>query len=207
MLLSGRKVQMEHLRHYFCIRCIMDVATLYKGDARMEQKFTPKSIALMGILMGLQIVLTRFVSIQLPMVRIGFAFIAVVLMGMMFNPLIAGAGNALADFIGITLFPVTGGYFPGFTVSAFLTAAIYSAFYYKKEMTLKRIIIANVIVTVFINMIMNTYWLYLLMGPGVFAQIPLRVVSSLILFVVHVVGTYWIGNVKIIQRQLLRFES
>lgn len=185
-----------------------DVATLIKGDARMRQTdFTPRSIALMGVLMGLQIILTRFVSIQTPFVRIGFAFIAVVMMGMMFSPIVAGVGNALADFIGITLFPVAGGFFPGFTLSAFLTAALYSMFYYKKNVTLTKIIIVNSIVTVVISMGLNTYWLYLLMGPGVITQIPTRIISSAILLVVHIVGTYWIANAKTIQNQLIKFAQ
>ncbi|MGO3731804.1 MAG: folate family ECF transporter S component [Vagococcus sp.] len=174
----------------------------------MERKsFTTKSIALMGLLMGLQIILTRFLSIQTPLVRIGFTFIAVALMGLMFSPLIAGLGNALADFIGITLFPVTGGFFPGFSVSAFMTAAIYSVFFYKKEMTLKRIIIANVIVTLVVDLVMNTFWLYLMLGPGSLAGFPLRVLKSAVLLVIQVIGTYWLVNVPVLQKQLLRFAA
>lgn len=172
-----------------------------------KNDFTPKSIALMGVLMGLQIVLTRFISIQTPFVRISFTFVAVVLMCMMFSPLVAGIGNALADFIGITLFPVTAGFFPGFTLSAFLSAFLYGLFYYKKEMTLKRIITVNVIVTIVVNLGMNTFWLYLMYGPGIVANIPSRIVSSLILLVIHVVGTYWLANVKVIQKQLVKFAS
>lgn len=172
-----------------------------------KNRFTAKSVALMGVLMGLQIILTRFVSIQLPTVRIGFAFIAVVLMAMMFSPVIAGVANALSDFIGITLFPVSAGFFPGFSVSAFLTAFLYGVFYYKKEITLTRIIIINCIVTIFVNLGLNTFWLYLMYGPGIVASIPSRIVSSLILLVVHIIGTYWIVNVNVIKQQLLRFNS
>ncbi len=170
------------------------------------KRFTAKSIAFMGVLMALEIILSRFFSIPTQFVKISFAFIPLVFMGMMYSPIIAGSANAISDLIGANLFP-SGPYFPGFTLTAFLSAFIYSTFYYKKEMTLKRIIMVNLIVTIFLNIGLNTLWLYLMYGPGVLAMLPTRIIASCIMFVIHVIGTYWLGNVKVLQKQLVKFES
>ena len=171
-----------------------------------KQRFTAKSIALMGVLMALDLILSRFFAIPTQFVKISFAFIPLVFMGMLYTPIVAGSANALSDFIGANLFP-TGPYFPGFTLTAFLSGFIYSVFYYKKEMTLKRIITVNLIVTVFLNLGLNTLWLYMLYGKGALAFIPSRIISSSIMFVVHVFGTYWLGNVKVLQNQLIKFNA
>lgn len=168
-----------------------------------KRRFTARSIAFMGMLMALDLILTRFFAIPTQFVRISFAFIPTVFMAMYFSPIITGTANALTDIMGASLFP-TGPFFPGFTLTAFLSGFIYSTIYYKKEMTLKRIIIANLIVTVLCNLILNTFWLYLMYGKGALAFIPTRIISSSILFVVHVAGTYWLGNVKSLQKQLIK---
>lgn len=171
----------------------------------MEKKqITARSIALMGILIAMQVVLSRWLSIPTQFVKISFAFIPVVFMAMTFSPLLAGVGNGFADFIGASLFP-SGPFFPGFTLTAFLAGVIYSSFYYKKEMTLKRIILANVTVTVFMNLILNTLWLYIMFGSSALAFIPARLISSSIMLVVQVTITYSMSNVKVLQQQLVKF--
>lgn len=171
------------------------------------QKITTKGIVLMGVLMAMQLILTRFLSIQTPIVRIGFSFIPTAIMAMIFGPLLTGVGSTLSDFIGITLFPTVGGYFPGFSVSAFLSGAIYGWFFYKKEMTWQRILLANVIIVILIDMILNTFWLYLMMGPGVIAQIPLRVGKSLLLLPIKVGVIYGLGNQGVLKNQMARFQN
>ena len=170
-------------------------------------RINAKTIAMMGVLMGMQLILTRFIVIQTPFVRIGFSFIPTIIMAMMFGPILTGVGSTLSDFVGITLFPTVGAYFPGFSLSAFLTGVIYGVFFYKKEMTWRRVILANVIVMVVIEMVLNTYWLYLMLGPGVLGQLPFRIVKSLILLPIQVGMMYAIGNKGILKNQMARFQN
>lgn len=174
----------------------------------MRNKIGTRGIALMGMLMAMQLILTRFLVIQTPFVRIGFSFIPTTVMGMTFGPLFTGIGTMLSDFIGITLFPGPGGgFFPGFSLSAFLAGAIYGVFFYKKEMTWQRVLIANILVTVLIDILLNTYWLYLTMGPGILANIPLRVGKSLILLPIQVGMMYALGNQSLLKKQVARFQA
>lgn len=171
-----------------------------------KQRFTARTIALMGVLMALRIILSQFLSITTGFVKISFFFIPVVIMAILFGPIIAGSANALCDFIGAMLFPAGGLYFPGFTLTAFLSGIIYSSFYYKKDLTLKRIIIVNIIVTFILSLPLNTLWLYMMQGNAVFAFLPARIISSSIMCVVQIFITYAMVNVSVFQKQIIKFS-
>ena len=85
-------------------------------------KFNTKKLITLSVLVAMDVVLTRFLSINAWNTRIGFGFVPMVIAAMMYGPLSAGIVAALADFIGAILFP-TGPYFPGFTFSVFLRSA------------------------------------------------------------------------------------
>ena len=85
-------------------------------------RFNTKTLVTTALLTALEIVLSRFLSIQTQVTKIGFAFVPVVLAAVLLGPLEAGITAALGDFLGAMLFP-TGPFFPGFTLTAFLMAA------------------------------------------------------------------------------------
>ena len=93
----------------------------------------------MAFLIALEIVLTRFCSINTPILRIGFGFLPVAMMGIMFGPLWAGIGYAVGDLLGMLIFP-SGAYFPGFTLTAFLTGLVFGFFLHGKEITWKKVL-------------------------------------------------------------------
>ena len=100
--------------------------------------------------MALEIVLTQFISIETPIVRIGFGFLPIAIIGMLYGPWIAGMASAITDLIGTILFG-GGVFFPGFTLSAFIGGMIYGLVLYKKPKSLKRIILAIIMVAIFVN--------------------------------------------------------
>ena len=58
-----------------------------------------------ALLTAIKILLTRFFSIQLPIMRFSFAFIATMMIGMLFNPWVSGAIAAVTDIIGFAIAP------------------------------------------------------------------------------------------------------
>ena len=129
-----------------------------------------------AFLMTIEIVLTRFCSINTPMVRIGFGFLPVALTGIMYGPLWAGICYAAGDILGVLIFP-TGPYFPGFTLTAFLTGAVYGIILHDKQITWKRTFLSAVIVCCVLNLCLDTYWLQILYGQGVIAMLPGRLLK------------------------------
>lgn len=138
-------------------------------------------------LIAIEIILTRFLSINLPFLRIGFGFLPIAIIGMMYGPIWAGFAYAIGDFLGAILFPI-GPYFPGFTLTCFLTGVVYGLVLYKKEVTWKRSLVAVLIITVFLNLILDTLWVSMLYGDAFwglllsrFVKFPFAVIIQTIL--------------------------
>ncbi|MCD1146725.1 folate family ECF transporter S component [Peptoniphilus sp. KCTC 25270] len=144
-------------------------------------------IVLAGVLIAVQIILTRILGIDLGVnQRITFAFIAIVVNGALLGPVTAGISGGIADILGFILKP-TGAYFPGFTLTAVLTGVVYGLFFYKKEITISRIVLSNLIVSIPLNLFLGSYWLHLLLGSPMNTLLMGRLPFNLILLVVKIV--------------------
>ncbi len=93
----------------------------------MKAQKNTKIMVTCALLVALQVILARFLSINTTFVVVNFSFLAVALSGILFGPLWALAVGAVSDLIGATLFPF-GAFFPGFTVTAALVGLIYGLF-------------------------------------------------------------------------------
>lgn len=144
-----------------------------------------KALSMIGVLIAIEVVLTRFVSIQAWNLRIGFGFLPIAIAGMMFGPVRAGMMAALADFIGAILFP-SGIYFPGFTLTALLTGILYGAFLYKKISTW-RILFAVGIHQCILGLFVNTFWISILYGSPYLPVFTTRIVQALVMIPVEVI--------------------
>lgn len=150
----------------------------------MKLRLNTKSLIFLAFLIALEIILTRFLSINTPIVRIGFGFLPVAMAGILFGPLWAGLAYALGDVLGMLLFPA-GPYFPGFTLSAFLVGLVYGFFLHNKPITWKRVLIPVAIVTMVINLCLDTFWLYILMDKAVISLLPARLLKCAIMLPVQ----------------------
>lgn len=133
-------------------------------------------LIIIGLFIALEVILTRFCSINTPIMRIGFGFLPVAMLAIMFGPIWAGIAYALGDLIGMMIFP-TGAYFPGFTLTAFLTGITFGILLYKQRITYKRAFIAALLVCCLWNLCLDTYWLYLLTGKGILVLLPARLIK------------------------------
>ena len=153
----------------------------------MKKRFSVQRLAILGVLIAMEVILSRFVSISTWNMKIGFAFIPVAAAAILLGPVEAAVCGGLADFLGATLFPI-GTYFPGFTATAALTGLVFGLFFHK-EQTPQRVIPAVLI---------NTYWISLLYGSSFKALFATRIVQSAILTVVQTAGILVLA--KVLQR-------
>ena len=166
-----------------------------------------KTLAMASMLLAIAVVL-GFYTLQLTeFIKIGFAYIANELAGMMFGPVVGSLIGALADVLKYLVNP-TGPFFPGFTISGFLGGLIYGIVLYKKPLSIKRVIVANTLVTVFVNLLLNTYWLTLLYGNAFMALFPARIVKQLVMLPIEVILFYAVARVLVKARifTMLRHE-
>jgi len=85
-------------------------------------------IILCGLFIALQVVFGRLIAIDVVFMRVSFIFVPIALGGALFGPLWNGLICAAADIIGFILVPSQGPFFPGFTLSAFLSGFAYGFF-------------------------------------------------------------------------------
>jgi len=148
-----------------------------------------KTMLHVSLLIALEVILSRFLSIATPIVKIGFGFVPIAICAMMYGPVWAGVAGGLADFIGAILFPISA-YFPGFTVSAFLTGAVFGLFLYKREVKVVNLCAAVLINCLCISLCLSTYWLTIITGSPFLALLPTRIVQNIIMIPVQFTVLY-----------------
>jgi ECF transporter S component (folate family) len=115
-------------------------------------------LVFVGLFISIDVILTRFLAFQTPIIRISFGFLPIALSGIMFGPIIGGITAMASDIIGMIIAP-KGAFIPGFTISAFLTGAIYGFFLHNKKRSILRILITVLVITIFVDSTLNTIWL------------------------------------------------
>ena len=151
-----------------------------------------KKLVEISLLIALEVILTRFCSIYTGILRIGFGFLPVAIIAMMYGPISAGVAYAIGDILGMMIFP-SGSYFPGFTLTAFLTGVIYGVVLYKHPKTWGRIILATCLVCLGMNLCLDTAWFHILMGQGYLALLPQRIFKAVVMIPIQTVliGLVW----------------
>jgi len=149
-----------------------------------------RNMVYMGLFVALEIVFTRFLSYQGANVRIGLGFLPVALAAITFGPIYGGLTGALADVIRMALFPMGTAYFPGLTISAFLSGAIYGILLHNKPKSYLRITITVLIITLFIDLGLNTFWLTILLKKTFFVLVIDRIISNTIMFPIRIIMIY-----------------
>ncbi|MBQ8029288.1 MAG: folate family ECF transporter S component [Clostridia bacterium] len=138
-----------------------------------------------ALLTALQVVLSRFLSIQLWNLKIGFSFVPVIIAARLFGPLSSVAVYAMGDLIGTFLFP-TGPFFPGFTLTAAVSGLIYGVFLGKKFSAV-RVVGAAVLNQLICSLLMNSFWIAYTSGTTFTAMLSVRWPQSLGMCIVQIV--------------------
>lgn len=150
-----------------------------------------KKIILAGLLLATTIILNRFLSIKTPIVVISFAFIPIMLSGMLLGPMWTMLIAGLADLIGALLFPF-GAYFVGYTISSTLSGLIYGLFLQRKynktnKKLLLNLIISSLIVLIICNGILNSVWIYITTKKAIAVILPTRLLKQTIMLPINVI--------------------
>lgn len=152
-----------------------------------------------ALLVAMEVVLDRFLSLNNTMLKIGFSFVPVVIAAILYGPIVAALVYGLGDFIGAILFPI-GPYFPGFTLSCALMGLVYGLCLYRgsseqgtfrrwlcrkwegKYPALPGILLATLINYGGISLLLNSYWLSILTDNTFPVSVGIRV-SQVVLYI------------------------
>lgn len=148
----------------------------------MYTKMSVKSVSIIGILVAMEIVLARF-SIHTWNLKIGFSFIPIVVAAIFYGPVTGGLVAAIGDIMSAFLFPV-GAYFPGFTLTAFLTGIVFGIFL-RKNRSVFTITLSVVVSQGVISQFFNTYWISFLYGSPYWSLFTIRIYQTVAMSLVQ----------------------
>jgi len=165
-----------------------------------------------AMLVAVQVVLVRFCSIQTPFQRISFGFVPMSMAGIMFGPVYSCVVAALADLLGAILFPTGGAFWPGFTVVAACSGLAYGILHERPERQFTtrqwytRLLVTELIVNLFVNVVLGTANLYFMYGAGAFANVPMRLVKNIVMIPIEVIVITTLNRtlVRPLKRQMFK---
>lgn len=151
-------------------------------------------IVVCGMMGALGIVLDYFGTIRiLPYVRIGLADMPNRTVDYLFGPVVGCIFGGAMDIIKFILHP-DGTFFIGYTLSAMAAPLIFGAFTYRRKLSIWRVLAAEVLIKVFVNLGMNTLWSAILYQKAIMAILPARIISNVIQLPVDTIVIWLLMN-------------
>ncbi len=154
-----------------------------------------RNVVFCGMMAAVAIVLGLFTTINIGnYIRIGFSGLPNQVVDFLFGPAVGAIFGAALDILKWFVKP-SGDFFPGFTISAALGGIIYGFAFYKKPVSLKRIIVAETLVKVFVNICLNSIWLKMLYNQAIIAMLGGRVLKNVVMLPIDVFITFTLLSV------------
>ena len=158
-----------------------------------------KKLAASALLIAADVVLTRLLAVNTPVMKIGLGFAAVAVCALLYGPWWAALIGGLGDLTGALLFP-TGAYFPGFTLTAACTGAIYGLCLYKKPPRWVYPAAAALLNTVLVSYLANTWMICLITGNSYSAMLTARAVQLAVMLPVQLAVLLWLTKSGITEK-------
>ncbi len=149
------------------------------------KKLNIKEMTIIAVLIAIHVVISTFYIQVFDNTRIMFTFIISALVGVIGGPLWSVIFAFCADTIAFMVHPF-GAYFFGYTLTTIVTCLIYALGFYKKRLSIARIAITKTLVNVICNIMMNSFWSYLLYSNGYLYYLGQQSIKNLILLPIEI---------------------
>ncbi len=101
-----------------------------KAKARRKAAYHLRAMTVTAVMTALAVVLERFLAVNTQVIKIGFNFIPIAFVAILYGPFYAAVAAALADLIGAHIVQ-TGAFFPGFTLTAAVCGLLFGLFLWR----------------------------------------------------------------------------
>lgn len=142
--------------------------SFFSSFGRSANEFSSiRSLSVTGLFIAVSMILEKF-TINLPLFKINFAFLALAVIGMLTGPTMGFAAGLICDLVGYIANP-DGGFFPAYTLVAGVQGLIYGVCLYRKQehfcifgqnetiSLMARAVIARLLDVIIINLVINTW--------------------------------------------------
>ncbi len=169
------------------------LATLFTESYREFYEYGPdgkkkgvrvRTITTMGMFGAISVILGALTLVVGDYIKIGFSTISNQFVYYLFGPVAGGLFGGALDILKYMVKP-TGAFFPGWTVSAVIAGVLYGCFLYRRPLSLRRVLLAELVVSVVCNMLLGTLWLTMMYDKGFLALLPARVLKNLIMWPIN----------------------
>lgn len=144
-----------------------------------RSELNPQKIALLALVLALRIVLSFIPSLNMGnIVEIGFGFLGSMLSGILFGPWYGALISIASDLV--TSLTKSAIFFPGFTLSAAVGGFIYGWLLHRKPLDWKRFFMSILLVTLIVNIGLNSIWIRLMYDKAFAVIMPARIIKNMI---------------------------
>lgn len=164
---------------------VLKASLPYWKSAALEFK-SIKQITAASLLVALGIIIGMFDIRIIPNVlQVSFSYIAFSICSFITGPLMAIPCGIIADLVDA----LWHGYdlFFGYTLSAVAQGVIFALFFYRRELTLPRIVAAKACVNLFVNVLLGSVWRLMMMGGEYFYYVFVAGLKNLIMLPFEVI--------------------
>ncbi len=169
----------------------------------MKASITTQMLTRMALLIALNIILSRFLSVRVPLggaegLRIGFGSLPVIFAGVFMGPVAGGIVGAVGDMIGYFINPI-GAYMPHFTFTAALRGIIPGLIILlmtrsRKEMGIFPLFLAVSITLITVEIFMIPYFIETLFGVFRAVLVPPRIIQTIITIPLYSILLFTLGR-------------
>lgn len=121
--------------------------------------------------------------------RIYFTYAVTALGASIYGPLMALAEGFVSDILGFFIAP-SGGFFPGYTLSAMLGSVTYALFFYQQRQSIWRIFFCRMTVNIVVNILIGSVWSAVLYGKGYIYYVSKSIVKNIVLLPIEALVMY-----------------
>jgi len=161
--------------------------------------FSVRTVVVLAVLLAIRTILglpmlTIFIGPGFKLIT--FAYITDAIAAMFYGPIAGLAFGFAGDFLGFLSSSGAGGaYFPGFAISEMITCFLFACFFFRKKITLPRVIIVWFLNLVIVLLGLNSIWLILMYGMSAGEVFVLaRVVNNAIQSPIHIAILFFLLN-------------
>jgi Protein of unknown function (DUF1393). len=169
-------------------------------------KISTRKSAVSALLLAADVVLTRLLALNTPVMKIGLGFSAVALCAMLYGPWWAALTAGLGDLLGALLFP-TGAYFPGFTLTAACTGLLFGLCLYRKPARWGYPALASLLNTLLVSYLANTAMICYITGNSYAVMLSARAVQLAVMLPVQFLVLGWLTRSPTVKKLLAQAEQ
>lgn len=158
---------------------MVSLPKIYKSSAHEIRDL--RKLVFCGLMAALAIILSATTTIKLgPYLRIGFSGYPNRIIEYLLGPVIGMIFGGVLDILKFFLSDGDGMFFFGYTFNAMFAGLIVGTILYHKPLRLWRIVLAEFLLKMLVNVCFGTLWSSVLYGYGFMAILPVRLVKNLV---------------------------